>query len=197
MTNPEGLLNRGDGFEQLVQTIRQRAENPHPLEPGGEFAAWSYTGWQYLYGEKEPISAITGIDCELLPANDTLDKKQLAILANELEKLLRVYHFVLDFPVNFPPHLRYEFIIRFWREEHLEFSSGDNHIDFCNYQGETACPFSGYCIVCTDVEVYLRSGQRWDHIRKYEKARLWARYTPSRKKRDGLVTQLQAALEAC
>ena len=182
-------------FEQLLNTIRQHGQNPGPIVADRETVNWSYTGWQYLYGEKETIATITGIDSKLLPPNGVLSKSQVETLASELEKILQKHHFVLDFPVNFPPHLRYDFIIRFWREKHLTFSEGENHIDFCSYHEETTCPFSGYCIVCSDVEVYLRSGQSPEQIIKYENARRKRRYTPSAEKIDGWVMQLQVAIE--
>jgi len=182
-------------FEQLLTTIRQLGQNPGPIVGERETANWSYSGWQYLYGEKETISSITGIDSELLPPNGVLCKSQVEILANELERILQKHHFVLDFPVNFPTHLRYEFIIRFWREEHLTFSSGENHIDFCSYHEETTCPFGGYCIVCSDVEVYLSSVQSPERILKYEDGRRKKRHTPSVEKINGWVNQLQAAIE--
>ena len=182
-------------FEQLLDTIRQQGQSSKPNAARRESASWSYTGWQYLYGEKETISTITGIDSALLPPKGVLNKSQVEILANELEKILQKHHFVLDFPVNFPTHLRYEFIIRFWREEHLTFSSGENHIDFCSYHEETTCPFGGYCIVCSDVEVYLSSGQSPERILKYEDARWKKRHTPSVEKINGWVNRLQAAIE--
>ncbi|RKD88230.1 hypothetical protein [Mangrovibacterium diazotrophicum] len=182
-------------FEQLLKTIRQQVKVDEPVVAEREHENKTYTGWQYLYGEKETVSTITGIDSELLPPNGVLSKSQVEILANELEKILQKHHFVLDFPVNFPPHLRYDFIIRFWSEKHLAFSEGEHHIDFCTYHEETVCPFTGYCIVCSDVEVYLRSGQSPEQIIKYEDARRKRHHTPSVEKIDGWVKQLQAAIE--
>jgi hypothetical protein len=110
---------------------------------------------KYIYGEKEPIAQITGIGQEQLPAPEKLDKEQQALLATELENFMQYFYFRLDFPANYPPHLRYPFIRKFWGEEHVVLSFGENHIEFCDYEDE-ACPFPGYCSICKEVSAEMR-----------------------------------------
>ncbi|TVR83894.1 MAG: hypothetical protein EA412_00655 [Chitinophagaceae bacterium] len=107
---------------------------------------------QYIYGEGIPISTITTIDVSLLPPEDKLTLDQKAVLAEELEKLLEVKHFALDFPENLPMHMRYPLIRKFWSEKHVEMSFGTSHIEFCQYEPDN-CPYPDYC-VCKDFEEY-------------------------------------------
>lgn len=105
---------------------------------------------KYIYGDKEPISSITGIDTEMLPVLEKLTQEQQALLAVELEKLLQHFNFYLDFPVNYPSNLRYPFIRNFWDREEVAVSFGENHIEFCSFE-EEYCPFPGYCNTCKEV----------------------------------------------
>jgi len=110
---------------------------------------------KYLYGDAKPISGITGIVQEQLPPVEKLNKEQLALLAVELEKLLQYFHFYLDFPKDYPAHLRYAFIRKFWEEKHVALSFGENHIEFCDYD-EANCPFPGYCYTCKEVSAQMK-----------------------------------------
>jgi hypothetical protein len=110
---------------------------------------------KYLYGDAIPISGITGIAQEQLPPAERLSEEQQALLAVELEKLLQYFHFYLDFPKDYPAHLRYEFIRKFWEEKHVPLSFGENHIEFCDYDVEH-CPFPGYCNSCKEVEEQMK-----------------------------------------
>ncbi len=110
---------------------------------------------KYLYGDAKPISGITGIAQEQLPPVEKLNKEQLALLAVELEKLLQYFHFYLDFPKDYPAHLRYAFIRKFWEEKHVALSFGENHIEFCDYD-EANCPFPGYCYTCKEVSEQMK-----------------------------------------
>lgn len=98
----------------------------------------------YLYGEEQPISYITGIDADLLPPPEMLSVQQKADVARELEDLLETRNFVLDFPKTFPYELRYPFIRKFWSEKHIEMLSGTTYIEFCHYDTKQ-CPYPGYC----------------------------------------------------
>lgn len=118
---------------------------------------------KYYYGKKEPIEQITGIRYESLPPTALLTKQQQAILAVDLEELLKYFHFSLDFPVNFPENLRYEFIRNFWQEEHVPISFGESHIEFCDYDDEN-CPFPGYCNSCDEFRQEMKRDK--DIIRK-------------------------------
>ena len=151
-------------LEQLIYDIRQTTNdlNPDP-RIGEEQKAMpdreddqdeSYID-QYLYGEKEPISKITGIHCDLLPAPERLTPQQQECLAPELEALLDHFHFKLEFPSGFPAHLRYPFIRKFWSEDHVPLSLGYCHIEFCNY-GTEDCPFPGYCTICTEIDAQIK-----------------------------------------
>jgi hypothetical protein len=152
-------------IEQLIEDIHEATGNirpPHELwEKSGadpdcepELEDMSYVE-QYLYGEKEPIAQITGISQEQLPPPGKLTRKQQTLLATELEKLLQYFHFYLDFPKNYPVHLRYPFILNLWEEEYVPLSFGENHIEFCDYD-EEFCPFPGYCTLCSEVQAQMK-----------------------------------------
>ncbi len=150
---------------QLIEDIRKATWNekpPHELwleskaDPDNELELedMSYVE-KYLYGEKEPISLIIGIETQFLPPPENLSKKQKELLSKELEKLLLIHHFKLDFPRKYPHHLRYSFIRNFWNEEHVAMSFGTSHIEFCDYEKEN-CPFPGYCTTCDEVEAQMK-----------------------------------------
>ncbi len=124
-------------------------------DPGNELEPDDITDVeQYFEGEIQPISRITSIAAELLPPPEKLTEQQLSMLADELENLLLNFHFVLEFPENYPAHLRYPFIRDFWNEEEVALSFGRNHIEFCDYD-EEKCPFPGYCTMCRDIDKQL------------------------------------------
>ncbi len=146
-------------IEQLIDDISNatlRVTPPHPLwlesgaDPDDEMDLedMSYVE-QFVYGEEKPISGITGIDTAALPPPEKLDEEQQAMLAAELEKLLEFFHFQLEFPRDYPVHLRYPFIRNLWDENHVPMSFGITHIEFCDYDEEN-CPFPGYCSNCKD-----------------------------------------------
>ncbi len=110
---------------------------------------------KYLYGEEKPISTITGIDFILLPPPEKLTTEQQRVLSVELEKLLLQFHFELDFPKNYPAHLRYPFIKKFWEENHTALTFGASHIEFCSYEIEN-CPFPGYCKTCEEIDAQMK-----------------------------------------
>jgi len=115
-----------------------------------------------LYGKKRRISKITGIESELLPPSGKLTAQQQALLATELEKLLQLFHFTLDFPENYPSDLRYPFIRKFWDEKHVPLSFGDDHIEFCD-MNEDECPFPGYCTTCKEVAAQMKYDEETGH----------------------------------
>jgi hypothetical protein len=152
-------------IQQLIDDIHQatwRIKPPHELweeseaDPDNELELedMSYVE-KYLYGDEEPISGITGIDAERLPPIEKLSLQHQALLATELENLLQYFHFQLDFPANYPAHLRYPFILKFWAEEQVPLSFGENHIEFCDYD-EEHCPFPGYCTTCKEVAEQMK-----------------------------------------
>lgn len=152
-------------LEQLIGDIHQATWNmkpPHELwadseaDPDDELELedMSYVE-KCMYGDEAPISEITGIDHEQLPSVEKLTQEQQAILAEELEKLLHFFHFHLDFPENYPAHLRYPFILKFWEGKQVALSFGENHIELCDYEEEN-CPFPGYCNTCKEVAAELK-----------------------------------------
>lgn len=150
-------------IKQLIDDIHKATWNvrpPHELwddaDPDYEVELEDMSfAEQYLYGEKEPVSQITGISQGQLPLPEKLSQEQQALLATELEKLLQYFHFTLDFPDKFPAHLRYPFIRDFWTESHVPLSFGENHIEFCDYEDEN-CPFPGYCSICDEVSAQMK-----------------------------------------
>lgn len=153
-------------IEQLIEDIHRatwRLRAPHEiwdevdLNSEIEIEDISYAE-KYIYGTKEYISEITGIYLENLPADSKLTTEQKALLAIELENLLQVFHFHLDFPNNLPSHLRYSFILKFWEEKHVPLSFGESHIEFCNYD-EDECPFPGYCNTCNEIAAQMRNDE--------------------------------------
>lgn len=147
-------------IEQLIDDLHKATWNirpPHTLwedsgaDPDNELERddLSYVE-KYVYGDETPISGITGISQEQLPPPEKLNHDQQALLAVELEKHLQYFHFCLDFPIDYPAHLRYPFIWKFWSENQVALSFGENHIEFCDYD-EEHCPFPGYCNTCKEV----------------------------------------------
>ncbi|MFO7789395.1 MAG: hypothetical protein R6V32_02395 [Bacteroidales bacterium] len=104
---------------------------------------------RYVTGDERPISEITGIDHKSLPAPEKLLEEQKSLMAHTLEDFLLYFHFVLEFPENYPEHLRYPFIRDLWQENHVPLSMGECHIEFCDYKPDN-CPFPGYCSLCKD-----------------------------------------------
>lgn len=159
-------------IEQLIEDLHKatwKIKPPHELwkESGAdpddelELEDMSYLE-EYVYGEEVPVSAITGIEQEQLPPAEKLSQEQQALLAVELENLLKYFHFCLDFPENFPAHLRYQFILDFWQEEHVALSFGENHIEFCDYS-EGYCAFPKYCTSCPEIEAQLKFDEQFEH----------------------------------
>lgn len=152
-------------LKQLIDDIRQASWNvrpPHQLwaeskaDPDNELELEDMSFIeQYVEGEEQPIGEITGIGQEQLPPPELLSEAQQAVLAEELEKLLDLFHFKLDFPATFPAALRYPFIRNFWGERHVALSFGENHIEFCDYDEEN-CPFPGYCTTCKEVAAQMK-----------------------------------------
>lgn len=154
-------------IQQLLEDIHQATWNikpPHDLweyaDPDDEVELedMSYVE-KYLYGDEEGISTITGIDSAMLPPAQKLTVEQQVLLATELENLLQLFHFYLDFPQNYPRHLRYPFIRNFWNEKHVALSFGENHIEFCDYE-EDNCPFPGYCTTCKEIQKQMEYDER-------------------------------------
>ena len=159
-------------IEQLIEDIHKATWNirpPHKIwelseaDPDNEVELEDMAyAEKHIYGKKKRISKITGIDYELLPPSDKLTSQQQALLATELEKLLELFHFALDFPENYPAYLRYPFILKIWNKKHVPLSFGDNHIEFCD-MNEDECPFPGYCNTCRDVAAQMKFDEETGH----------------------------------
>lgn len=151
---------------ELIQDIRKASWNIRPprdiwegVDPDYEVELEDLSfAEKYYYGEIEPISLITGIDAILLPSPEKLSDDQMAQLSEELEKLLRNYSFVLEFPDKFPLDLRYPIIREFWNEDHVALSFGVNNIEFCDFN-EEECPFPGYCNTCKEIEEQMKADE--------------------------------------
>jgi len=156
-------------IEQLLNDIKAATWNIQPpneiwdsvdMNNEAEIEDISYVE-EYIYGEEQPVSEITTIDQEKLPPDHKLTDNQKAILAEALEKLLNHFNFHLDFPENYPNHLRYSFIYDIWGNSYVPLSFGQSHIEFCDYEQEN-CPFSGYCSTCADIQREIDEGPHAD-----------------------------------
>ncbi len=147
-------------IEQLIGDLRRATWNvrpPHDLwseseaNPDDELELedMSYVE-KYVYGVEIPVAQITGIDRDYLPPPEMLSDEQKALLSAELEKMLEVFHFVLDFPEGYPMHNHYSYIRNFWNEKHVPLSFGESHIEFCD-NDQNKCPFPGYCGICDEI----------------------------------------------
>ncbi|HAH22578.1 MAG TPA: hypothetical protein DCL77_02230 [Prolixibacteraceae bacterium] len=149
-------------LEQLMDDLQQAIVNLKSSQGGGtdfdhdqESLDFSQVE-KYEYGEVTPISEITGIQQEQLPPVEKLNEDQQALLAAALEDLLQHFHFELDFPRDYPLHLRYAFIRQLWSEEQVAVTFGNIHIEFCDYDEEN-CPFPGYCNSCQEASEYMKN----------------------------------------
>ncbi len=155
-------------ISQLIEDLHNASWNvspPHELwldtkaDPDNEVELEDMVfAEKYIYGKELPVEEITGISREQLPSPDLLNEQQQTLLATELEKLLEIFHFVLDFPTRFPIYLHYSFIRNFWAESHVPLSFGENHIEFCDMDEED-CPFPGYCDTCKEVEEQMKADE--------------------------------------
>ena len=145
---------------QLIEDLHEIAQITHPSGKTAEETVHDDKTFlkhledieNYLHGEELPISEITGILPEQLPPPGKLNKSQQAQLSVELESFLAYFHFVLDFPQNYPSHSCYPFIKKFWTEKHSPMRIGFSYIEFCEYD-KANCPFPGYCTTCDEFEI--------------------------------------------
>ncbi len=152
-------------IDQLIEDFREITSGmEHEAETAIEAVSDDESFWahiedveNYLHGERVPVSVITGIASEMLPPPEKLSMQQKEQLSIELEAFLEYFLFSLEFPENYPNHLRYSFIRNFWNEQHTKMRTGTSHIEFCSYDKEN-CPFPDYCTSCdefdADIEDY-------------------------------------------
>jgi hypothetical protein len=112
-------------------------------------------------GIPEPIFAITGIETDLLPLDETLTPKEKVLLVHEMELLLAHYNLYPDFPEGYPDDKKYLHLRNIWDDEHVLISFGESHIDMCEFDINT-CPFIGYCCICEQLEKESREGPEID-----------------------------------
>jgi len=151
-------------IQQLIEDIRKvsgdqkHRENlglRYSDEPDPEDMAYVE---RFIEGKQQSIAWITGLEQAQFPPPERLTTEQQELLSIELEELLQNFHFVLDFPENYPVYLRYSFIRDFWLEKQVPMSFGESHIEFCDYEEEN-CPFPGYCTTCQDIKEEFKSSE--------------------------------------
>lgn len=138
---------------QLMEDLQKATSNLKTMNDENEPVDFSQVE-KFENGITSPISEITGFDQEQFPPGEKLSQHQQALLAEKLEELLEHFHFKLDFPDNYPAHLRYPFIRELWSEEQVAVTDGTIHIEFCEYD-EDHCPFPGYCNTCKEAFEYV------------------------------------------
>ena len=148
--------------DQLAEDIQKAAERTtiysqvksQPDSIGEDFQDPIAEVEEFLHGPKYKLSEIVGIEASTLPADHLLSDRQTGLLASKLEFLLNAFHFYPDFPTNngktVPPRLRYRAMRESWEYENPIVSSGEIHLEFCDYD-ETQCPFPGYCATCSEL----------------------------------------------
>ena len=153
-------------IEQLISDIHgsmrsagNKIEADSPVDDEESFRKHIEAVEEYLYGEWKKISSISGIDRKSLPEPGQLDQNQQASLAVALEELLHHYHFFPDFPDAFPDHMKYSFLRNIWDDKHPYLTSGESHIEFCNYDPEN-CPFPDHCKACEEFEARFEEEER-------------------------------------
>lgn len=124
------------------------------FEDHGEIEDMSYVE-EFLYGEKKPLSQITGIDTHFLPPPERLTPHQKETLASEIEALLLHFNFEADFPRSLPQREKYPFLRELWDQKFTEVSFGTIHIEFCEYDLES-CPFPEHCKVCEEMIIQMK-----------------------------------------
>ncbi len=143
-------------IEQLIEDIRNAAEHAPPQEfdnsePDDEEALEMELeeSERIINGPFERLSDIVGISRKLLPAPDRLNEGQKKQLVIELEKLLNAYNFFPDYPEKVPFDMLYEAFYKIWDDGFVRITSGQYHIEFCDYD-EATCPFPGFCQFCNE-----------------------------------------------
>ena len=116
---------------------------------------------QFVYGEEQKISEITGIETGQLPPVEKLTEEQASLLAGEMEELLNYFHFYPEFPEGVPGLIRYRLLREKWDSKQVAVSFGRVHLEFCDYEEEN-CPFPGYCTTCKEIREEEEKGPKSD-----------------------------------
>jgi hypothetical protein len=116
---------------------------------------------EFIYGTPQPMSKIIGIETKLLPPPHKLNDEQKATIVVEIEATLQHFNFVLEFPIDFPKHLRYKFLLEIWEDDFVAVSFGQSHIEFCDFEVES-CPFPDHCKLCYEFEEECKEDPKSD-----------------------------------
>jgi hypothetical protein len=138
--------------QQLIEDLRVAAENVPDTRAGRKFqsersAMLSHFAdvENYIHGEHKKLSKIVGFEKVQFPPPEKLTVRQCSALYEYMEIVLAAFNFYPDFPARLPAHLKYAVMRQHWDEEHVPMSSGESHLEFCNYEPE-ACPYPAeYC----------------------------------------------------
>lgn len=143
-------------IEQLIEDIRNAAEqapqqefDDSELDDEEALEMELEESERIINGPFEKLSDIVGVSKELLPAPDRLGESQKKQLVPELEILLNAYNFIPDYPDNVPAEMLYKAFYNIWDDEFVRVTSGQFHIEFCDYD-EATCPFPGFCDFCNE-----------------------------------------------
>ncbi len=147
-------------IEQLLEDIQNATlrsyQNPgnkknySQFEPDADLASNHIKhAEQFLYGKKQCISEVIGIEKKLFPAPEQLTQNQTKLLVIAMESLWNAYNLFADLPDNLPSDIRYHLLRENWESPQIFLSHGENHIEFCDYNWEK-CPFPKYCQVCKE-----------------------------------------------
>jgi hypothetical protein len=142
-------------IEQLIEDIRHAVEHAPPqefpetdLDDEEALEMELEESERIVNGPFEKLGDIVGLSKGLLPAPERLTEKQKMTLIPELEKLLNAYNFIPDYPENVPFGMLYKAFYTIWDDDFVRITSGQYHIEFCDYDEEN-CPFPGFCNFCS------------------------------------------------
>lgn len=153
-------------IHQLVEDIKMAAKRKRPpkmeLDPELEVVRGAE---EYLYGTAYKLSTLLGLNKNAFPPTEKLNDKQLDQLATEIEYLWSGFNFYPVFPDDLPAIYRYKLLLSKWDTEVQYISTGNIHIEFCDYDTEN-CPFPKEYCTCLDFEedddAYLASDNEFE-----------------------------------
>ena len=105
----------------------------------------------YIHGNQKPLSEIVEIDQILLPPVDKLTNSHIEKVFPLIEELLELYGFDLDFPEGVPIKLKYTLTRDVWTEKFVKMNTGNQVIEFCDYDFNS-CPFGSELCECKKFE---------------------------------------------
>ena len=160
-------------IDQLIEDMHAAAREVAPpgelwdtvdMEDEGEVEDMAFAE-EYIYGTPQPLSSIVGIEIHKFPPLHRLTDAQATKLYGEMERLLKAYHFVPDFPEGLPDTLKYQLLRECWDDDQVAIGAGEVHMEFCEYEPET-CPFpEQYCeckVIQAEIEREEREGPNYE-----------------------------------